>query len=118
MPASDYPHLENLPFEESFVVPQANLKAMIDSVEHAIAHQDVRYYLNGLMMEVKPGSLILVATDGHRLAISEVISEVHAVAFLLPRLLLEASDDPFCIHQHVSTSASRLEFQRARRYAA
>lgn len=47
------------------------LKNLIQRTQFAMAQQDVRYYLNGLLLEFKPGRLRAVATDGHRLALSE-----------------------------------------------
>jgi len=49
-------------------VPQAQLRRVIDRTAFAMAQQDVRYYLNGLLLEVKADELRAVATDGHRLA--------------------------------------------------
>lgn len=69
MPVEDYPSLENLTFETVTALPTALLKGMIVSVEHAMAKQDVRYYLNGMLFEFTPKACTLAATDGHRLAI-------------------------------------------------
>src|SRR5438046_10313284 len=52
----------------SLSVPQKLLKALLGLVQDAMAQQDIRYYLNGLLMVVEEGQLKLVATDGHRLA--------------------------------------------------
>jgi DNA polymerase-3 subunit beta len=52
----------------SLSVPQKLLKALLGLVQYAMAQQDIRYYLNGLLMVVEEGQLKLVATDGHRLA--------------------------------------------------
>ena len=51
-----------------FSVPQRLLKALLGLVQYAMAQQDIRYYLNGLLMVIEDGQLKLVATDGHRLA--------------------------------------------------
>jgi DNA polymerase-3 subunit beta len=48
---------------------------MIERSHFAMAQQDVRYYLNGLLLEVSPNILRLVATDGHRLAFQELQTE-------------------------------------------
>jgi len=68
LPASDFPTMEWREGIESVEVPQIVLKYLLDKTAFAMAHQDVRYYLNGLLMEVKPDRLVTVATDGHRLA--------------------------------------------------
>ena len=48
---------------------QALVKQLIDGTAFAMAQQDVRYYLNGLYLEILGGRLRVVATDGHRLAL-------------------------------------------------
>src|SRR5690606_26457525 len=52
-----------------FSMPQQTFKSMLDSTSFAMAQQDVRYYLNGLLFEVSADYLRVVATDGHRLAL-------------------------------------------------
>ena len=46
------------------------LKQLVDQTGFAMAQQDVRYYLNGMLFEIKDSELRTVATDGHRLATS------------------------------------------------
>jgi DNA polymerase-3 subunit beta len=76
LPAGDFPTLEDLPFEGDIRLPQGVLRSLIERTHFAMAQQDVRYYLNGLLLEVGPGVLRLVATDGHRLAFQELRTEV------------------------------------------
>ena len=66
--ASEFPSIDALisPFE--FTVSQKVLKKLIDQTQFCMAQQDVRYYLNGLMLELSNNQIIAVATDGHRLA--------------------------------------------------
>jgi DNA polymerase-3 subunit beta len=71
LPAEDYPSFDTLVFDVEQVLPQSVLKSMIDSTEHAMAKQDVRYYLNGLLFEFQPEAFTVVATDGHRLAVQQ-----------------------------------------------
>lgn len=52
-----------------FDLPQALLKTIIDRTLFSVASQDVRYYLNGLFLQIKDNQIIAVGTDGHRLAI-------------------------------------------------
>lgn len=68
LPAADFPSVEESAGTLEFSVPQQQLKAMLDSTSFAMAQQDVRYYLNGLLFEVSTNYLRVVATDGHRLA--------------------------------------------------
>jgi DNA polymerase-3 subunit beta len=72
LPAEDYPGLESNLGERVLNVDSDVLLRMIERTSFAMAHQDVRYYLNGLLLEIGDGKLISVATDGHRLAKSEV----------------------------------------------
>lgn len=69
LPAEDYPSFDTLTFESDVVLPQAVLKSMIHSTEHAMAEKDVRYYLNGMLFEFQPEQFVVAATDGHRLAV-------------------------------------------------
>ncbi|NJM13774.1 MAG: DNA polymerase III subunit beta [Synechococcaceae cyanobacterium SM1_2_3] len=76
LPAADFPTLEDLPFEGDMRLHQGALRSLIERTHFAMAQQDVRYYLNGLLLEVSPGLLRIVATDGHRLAFQELPTEV------------------------------------------
>ena len=71
LPAEDFPSLESINTITEFDLPQSTLKALIDNTAFAMAMQDVRYYLNGLLLEASHGLLRAVATDGHRLAYCE-----------------------------------------------
>ena len=69
MPAIDFPNLDDWQSEVEFTLPQATLKRLIESTQFSMAHQDVRYYLNGMLFETEGEELRTVATDGHRLAV-------------------------------------------------
>ena len=71
LPADDFPSLDTINAVAEFELPQKTLKELIDKTAFAMALQDVRYYLNGLLLEVSTGLLRAVATDGHRLAYCE-----------------------------------------------
>jgi DNA polymerase-3 subunit beta len=69
LPAEDFPRLAKPAGEAArFALPQKALGRVLGLVQYAMAQQDIRYYLNGLLMVVEDKSLKLVATDGHRLA--------------------------------------------------
>ncbi len=76
LPATDFPSVEESPQTLGFVIQQTELKRLIDSTSIAMAQQDVRYYLNGMLFEIQNGQLRAVATDGHRLAMSEAAADV------------------------------------------
>ncbi len=68
LPANDFPTVEEGPGSLTFSLAQSKLRRLIDRTSFAMAQQDVRYYLNGMLLEVGGGTLRAVATDGHRLA--------------------------------------------------
>lgn len=72
LPAKDYPAIETDGASTGFKAQEGVLKHLIEKTQFAMAQQDVRYYLNGLLLEMADGVLRAVATDGHRLAMSEV----------------------------------------------
>ncbi len=107
LPANDFPVIDTKSQLYEFQIPQNDLKRLIDKTSFAMAFQDVRYYLNGLMFEIAPTTVKAVATDGHRLAISRY-STVTGVeensCIIVPRKavleiarLLEESDDPVSV---------------------
>jgi len=72
MPVADFPNLETSNWETELTIEQTELKGLLERTQFCMAQQDVRYYLNGLLLELKNGTLKTVATDGHRMAISEI----------------------------------------------
>ena len=102
MPAAEFPNIDPIESPLEFSVSQQQLKKLIEQTQFSMAQQDVRYYLNGLMLELNNNLLRAVATDGHRLAVCETeaelpVSELRQV--ILPRKgvtelmrLLEESD--------------------------
>ena len=69
LPAEDFPRLAKPAGDVArFVVAQKALRRLLSLVQYAMAQQDIRYYLNGLLVLVEDRQLKLVATDGHRLA--------------------------------------------------
>jgi len=71
LPANDFPSVDEVEATERVSVPEATLKELIERTAFAMAQQDVRYYLNGLLFDLREQSLRCVATDGHRLALCE-----------------------------------------------
>jgi DNA polymerase-3 subunit beta len=68
---NEFPAIEDIELVERVRVPEAALKELIERTSFAMAQQDVRYYLNGLLLDLRENSLRCVATDGHRLAMCE-----------------------------------------------
>ena len=71
LPANDFPAIDEVEATERIQVPEAALKELIERTAFAMAQQDVRYYLNGLLFDLGDSRLRCVATDGHRLALCE-----------------------------------------------
>jgi DNA polymerase-3 subunit beta len=71
LPANDFPSVDEVEATERVRVPEAALKELIERTAFAMAQQDVRYYLNGLLFDLQDKTLRCVATDGHRLALCE-----------------------------------------------
>lgn len=69
LPAQDFPKVtEKLEQAEKIQLTQGKLKKLFGMVQYAMAQQDIRYYLNGVLLVVVENELKLIATDGHRLA--------------------------------------------------
>ncbi|HQU14584.1 MAG: DNA polymerase III subunit beta [Chromatiales bacterium 21-64-14] len=76
LPADDFPIVAMGKDAVGFHLSQRQFRELITRTHFAMALQDVRYYLNGLLLELENGVLRAVATDGHRLAIGEVAADV------------------------------------------
>ena len=88
IPASDFPTTDEVADESEFTIAQSDLKRLIDLTQFAMARQDVRYYLNGLLLEVTPQQVKAVATDGHRLAVAQLDAETgveESKSIIIPR---------------------------------
>ena len=76
LPASEFPATDQVESLENIEVSEKTLKKMMDKTSFAMANQDVRYYLNGLLFDFSDGQLRAIATDGHRLAMCDLDSSV------------------------------------------
>ncbi len=105
--AADFPKMvEAKESARTLTLPQKALKQALGLVQFAMAVQDIRYYLNGVLFSVDKGMLRVVATDGHRLSFaSQALEGDHgSVEAILPRKtvielikLLSDGDDPIAI---------------------
>ncbi len=117
LPASEFPNIDPVADAFEFSVGQRELKTLLDQTQFSMAHQDVRYYLNGLMLELTDKLLRAVATDGHRLALCEVEADIRIDAprqIIMPRKgvlelsrLLEDSDVP----AQISLGANHIQIR-------
>ena len=104
LPAEDFPRMSVADAQSSRLsISQKHMKRLLALVQYAMAQQDIRYYLNGLLLVAKGSELRFVATDGHRLAYAaETLAIAPApIEVILPRKTvlelsrqLADSDDP------------------------
>lgn len=76
LPASEFPATDQVETLENISVAESVLKKMMDKTSFAMANQDVRYYLNGLLFDFTGDQLKAIATDGHRLALCDLETPV------------------------------------------
>jgi DNA polymerase-3 subunit beta len=91
LPIEDFPTLPEISGEAKVTLPRSALKEMVSKTQYSITGEDTRYFLNGAKFVITPKSLILVATDGHRLALVEVAHETgvsEEVGVILPKKTL------------------------------
>lgn len=69
--AADYPLPDHYAFEQNFSLPANQLVDLLNQVKFSMASNDVRHYLNGMLLHFTQNSLLAVSTDGHRLSIAE-----------------------------------------------
>lgn len=115
LPAEDFPRLAKPAAEATrFALPQKALRRLLGLVQYAMAQQDIRYYLNGLLMVVEDQTVKLVATDGHRLAYAslKLAAELPRQEVIVPRKtvlelskLLAESDDEVRIELSAAQAA-------------
>ncbi len=71
LPAAEFPQTDEGPDNTEFSLNESALIGLLQKTSFAMAQQDVRYYLNGLLFEIEQDKLTLVASDGHRLAMNQ-----------------------------------------------
>jgi DNA polymerase-3 subunit beta len=72
LPAGDFPALGDTPSTFKVIVNGRAFRELISDTQFAMAHQDIRYYLNGLLLEFSDELIRAVATDGHRMALGDL----------------------------------------------
>ena len=104
LPAEDFPELDEIPLGTNLTLKESEFKRLLDKTSFSMANQDVRYYLNGLLLDITNGQVNTVSTDGHRLALcqlnDEAINVMDRASIIVPRKgalelsrLLESSSD-------------------------
>lgn len=75
IPADDYPEFQSNEFDYSITLNSKLLLSGFDKVNFCMANQDVRYYLNGIMLSINEKGIDFVSSDGHRMALLSIASE-------------------------------------------
>ena len=75
LPREDFPTLPDRGGDEAETVAREDLRRMVTKTQFAITGEDTRYFLNGALFVLKPGTMSLIATDGHRLALATAARE-------------------------------------------
>lgn len=115
LPAEDFPEMEESLGEFEFAIAQNKLRTLIEKTQFAIAQQDVRYYLNGMLLELSSGGVRTVGADGHRLALSMMAMPMSAEAqIIVPRkgileLMRLLNDTPDEVVVLISASQLRVK---------
>ena len=78
LPAAEFPVIDDINSQQTVQVPRKELRRLLEKTHFSMAQQDVRYYLNGMLLEIDSQTLRAVATDGHRLALCEASLEQSA----------------------------------------
>lgn len=93
LPAADFPNTPELNNPTKFTIQQQKLKNLLYKTSFCVAVNDVRYHLNGLLLEIGDNMITLVGTDGHRMAVAqhEFESEQEARVIIPRKAVLELS---------------------------
>jgi DNA polymerase-3 subunit beta len=117
LPGNDFPLFDSSESTETININQEKLLTLFNKTHFSMAQQDVRFYLNGLLLETEPNKIKAIATDGHRLAASEISLEnkqINHTASIVPRKaiqelirLLDSKDD---VKAEIGTNNIRFTF--------
>ncbi|MCF6236189.1 MAG: DNA polymerase III subunit beta [Gammaproteobacteria bacterium] len=116
LPVEDFPNIEALKDPTEFSIEQFQLKELLGKTTFAMGLQDVRYYLNGLLLDISENTIKAIATDGHRLAFSEIDCNTNnqSSKIIVPRKgilelarLLEDNDEQI----YISISSNHIQIK-------
>ena len=86
LPAAEFPSVDDIQSRQQVEIGREVVSELIDRTHFAMAQQDVRYYLNGMLVELREGHIRAVATDGHRLAMCEAETKTgDTIQVIVPR---------------------------------
>lgn len=120
LPAADFPVIESSGEMESRAsLPQKILKHLIARVQYAMAQQDIRYYLNGMLLVLNGKTIMLIATDGHRLSLASAELEQESVPqeIIVPRKTVQElgrqlADSDDLVHIEIRRNQVAFNFSR------
>ena len=117
LPGNDFPLFDSSDAAEKLKINQEKLLTLLNKTHFSMAQQDVRFYLNGLLLETEPNKIKAIATDGHRLAASEMSVEkkqLNITSSIVPRKavqelirLLDNKDD---VRAEIGLNSIRFTF--------
>ncbi len=123
LPASEFPNIEEVHHKISYNLSQRSFKELLENTHFSMAQQDVRYYLNGMLIDINQGVKRVVATDGHRLSIGtsdKINVKSDHIQIIVPRKgimelmrLLEDSDEEVDVtigNNHLCVSSAAFTF--------
>ncbi|HJN37171.1 MAG TPA: DNA polymerase III subunit beta [Gammaproteobacteria bacterium] len=115
LPSSQFPEFNTIEAVSSYSLTEAELKDLLEKTSFSMAQQDVRFFLNGLLIESSENHIEAVATDGHRMAFGslKVIKNTPIRAIIprktiyeLQRLLTESDS---VVEMNVSASSIKIK---------
>ena len=113
LPADDFPTIDLTQTEISFAMQQHQLKQLIQNTAFAMASQDVRFYLNGMLFDINQNALRVVATDGHRLSTCATSLSTEG---LVPTQAILPRKGVLELQKLMSDNDSLIEFSLAKNY--
>jgi DNA polymerase-3 subunit beta len=124
LPAEQFPETDPLVDGQRITLPIESLREAMRSTAFSMAQQDVRFYLNGMLLEIAPERVCCVSTDGHRLAWSQVSTDVSPetpVRAIIPRKsvgeltkILSAAPDDGSVELHLTEQQLQVSLEDIR----
>lgn len=117
LPLEEFPVLDHIEFADTLTLPKDKFRTLIQRVAYAMATADVRYFLNGMLLDVQDTEIAAVSTDGHRLAVSRYTFESPVnidKQYIIPRKAVEEllkliENEAAPLHLQLSANHLRVE---------
>ncbi|MDH5631401.1 MAG: DNA polymerase III subunit beta [Gammaproteobacteria bacterium] len=79
LPATEFPNIETTNWDKEISLAQGAIRRILEKTQFCMAQQDVRYYMNGLLIEMQNKLLKAVGTDGHRMGVCDLVVDALTV---------------------------------------